>query len=144
MGRLIDFFRKVLRMANDADSDSGTQRQDKRSNGSNTPISLGHGEFDPDHPISSGHKEDRLGFRSVANMLASSLLTQATSHGLVVSIEGVWGSGKSSLVNLLADELKKNQERAPETVRFEPWLVGDRDGMLVELMSDLRLATRMA
>ncbi len=137
MRRLMGFFRKVLRMAKDADPDGQTQRQANESSGSDTPISLGPGEFDSDHPISLGYKEDRLGFRSVANMLASSLLTQATSHGMVVSIEGVWGSGKSSLANLLIDEFKKNQERAPETVRFEPWLVGDRDGMLVELMSDL-------
>lgn len=57
-----------------------------------------------------------------------------------MSIEGVWGSGKSSLVNLLADELRKNQEQAPQIVRFEPWLVGDRNGMLVELMSALASA----
>ena len=127
-------------MAKDADPDGQTQRQANESSGSDTPIWFGPGEFDSDHPISPGYKEDRLGFRSVANMLASSLLTQATSHGLVVSIEGVWGSGKSSLVNLLADELKNDQEQGPEIVRFEPWLVGDRDGMLVELMSDLASA----
>ena len=104
------------------------------------PRSISHGNFDPDHPISYGQKEDRLGFRSVANVVASSLLTQATSHGLVVSIEGAWGSGKSSLVNLLADELKKIKEQAPAIVRFEPWLVGERNGMLTELMSDLASA----
>ena len=137
---LMGFFRELLRMAKDAAPDDQTQRQANGSSGSDISNSLGPGEFDPDHAISPGYKEDRLGFRSVANVLASSLLTQATRHGLVVSIEGVWGSGKSSLVNLLADELKKVREQSPEIVRFEPWLVGERDGMLTELMSDLASA----
>lgn len=140
MRRLMRFFRKGLRMAKDADPGGQAQQQENEPVGPGTSISLGSTELDSDHPISPEHKEDRLGFRSVASTLASSLLTQTTSHGMVVSIEGVWGSGKSSLVNLLIDELKKNQERASETVRFEPWLVGDRDGMLVELMSDLASA----
>ena len=137
---LTGFARKVFSVANDSDREGLTQQEPTVSNSLRGPISNGSGEFDPDQPISPEYKKDRLGFRSVAHSLAHSLLTRATSHGLVVSIEGVWGSGKSSLVNLLAGELSKNQEQAPETVRFEPWIVGDRDGMLVELMSDLASA----
>ncbi len=82
-----------------------------------------------------------MGFQSVADELADSLLKQATDKkGLVVSIEGEWGSGKSSLVNLLADALGRGDDQSPEIVWFEPWLVGDRDGMLGELMSDLASA----
>ncbi|MDH5762369.1 MAG: KAP family NTPase [Nitrospinota bacterium] len=137
---IINFGRKILKMANDDDLKDLPQKEAEEGFDSETPIPLGPGEFDPDHSISSGYKEDRLGFRSVANKLASSILTQVANHGLVISIEGKWGSGKSSLVNLLADELKNDQEKAPEIVRFEPWLVGDRDGMLTELMSDLATA----
>lgn len=127
-------------MANDDNLKGLSQKEAEAVKDSETHIQLGPGEFDPDHSISSGYKEDRLGFRSVANKLASSLLMQVSNHGLVISIEGKWGSGKSSLVNLLAEELKSNQEKAPEIVRFEPWLVGERDGMLSELMSDLASA----
>lgn len=117
-------------------------RQKKKANftkSKGSSISLAHKKFDPDLPISPVSKKDKLGFRAVASDLAKTLLAQSHSSGWVMSIEGEWGSGKSSLVNLLADELKKYQE-APEIVRFEPWIVGNRDGMLGELMSDLAKA----
>jgi predicted KAP-like P-loop ATPase len=142
MRPLMDLVRQASRIAKNADPGRQTQRQAIELGGSIAPLSRASWEFDPDHPIPLGQKEDRLGFRSVASTLASSLLTQATSQGLVVSIEGVWGSGKSSLVNLLAEELLKNQDHAPSIVRFEPWLVGNRDGMLAELMADLALAVQ--
>ena len=81
MRRLMGFFRNILRMAKDAAPDDQTQRQANESSGSDTSTSLGPGEFDPDHPISPGYIEDRLGFRSVANVLASSLSTHCTIHG---------------------------------------------------------------
>ncbi len=137
---LLNFGRKILRMANDDDLKDMPQKEAEGGSDSETPIPLGPGEFDPDHSISSGYKEDRLGFRSVAKELATSLIKQVANHGLVISIEGKWGSGKSSLVNLLAEELENNREQAPKIVRFEPWLVGDRDGMLAALMSDLATA----
>lgn len=95
--------------------------------------------FDPDHPVSPGDAKDRLGFKAVAGDLAKSLLAQPSGSGLVMSIEGQWGSGKSSLLNFLVDELEKTK-KAPPIVRFEPWLVGKRDGMLGELMSGLAAA----
>ena len=140
MRKLADFLRELLRMTSDVEPNGPGKQTFNHVSGTDASISLGPREFDPDHPISPEGKEDRLGFRYVANQLASSLLTQATSHGLVMSIEGHWGSGKSSLVNLLADELTNDRVGAPVIVRFEPWLVGDRDGMLVELMSDLAAA----
>jgi len=127
-------------MAKGPDPSGKTEQQTGDPSGFGNRDSLDPQEFDPDHPLSAEHGVDRLGFQSVAKKLASSLLAQSTNHGLVVSIEGAWGSGKSSLVNLLIRELEGGGQEAPEVVRFEPWLVGDRDGMLAELMSDLALA----
>lgn len=96
--------------------------------------------FDPDCPITPGENRDRLGFASLAKMLAKSLSGQQANRGLVVSIEGEWGSGKSSLLEFLLAELEDETDKPPTIVRFEPWLVGDRKAMLFELMSDLASA----
>jgi predicted KAP-like P-loop ATPase len=93
--------------------------------------------FDPDNALSVGSGIDRLGFQPIAKKLAASLITQSTTQGLVMSIEGKWGSGKSSLAFMLADELRTQPKSAPEIVLFDPWLVGNRDGMLAELMLDI-------
>ena len=82
-------------------------------------------------------KSDRLGFREMAGHLASSFVQNDLSRGFVVGVEGAWGSGKSSLVNLALEELI-GQKDGPRVVRFAPWLVGNRNELLAQLFSDLK------
>jgi hypothetical protein len=51
-------------------------------------------------------------------------------------VEGAWGAGKSSLVNLALEELF-GQKDGPRVVKFAPWLVGNRNELLAQLFSDL-------
>lgn len=81
-------------------------------------------------------KYDRLGFGNIAHHLASAFLQNDLSRGFVVGVEGAWGSGKSSLVNLALEELSK-KEGGPCVIRFAPWLVGSRNELLAQLFSDL-------
>lgn len=83
--------------------------------------------------------EDKLGFRLLARELAISLVEYSANSGFVVGIEGAWGTGKSSLVNLTLDEIEAFGDRAI-CVRFAPWLVGSRDTLLEALFSELELA----
>ena len=76
--------------------------------------------------------QDRLGFGELARHLADVFLRNDLSGGLVVGIEGEWGSGKSSLANLALDMLGKS-DNAPSIVRFSPWIVGNRSELLREL-----------
>ena len=76
--------------------------------------------------------QDRLGFGELARHLAGVFLRNDLSRGLVVGIEGEWGSGKSSLANLALGMLGKT-ENAPSIVRFSPWIVGNRSELLREL-----------
>lgn len=61
-----------------------------------------------DMPI-CGPDEDKLGFNEMARHLADVFLRNDLFEGFVVGIEGAWGSGKSSLVNLAFDILRKEQ-----------------------------------
>lgn len=62
----------------------------------------------------------------------------ATREGLVVGVEGAWGSGKSSLVSLIRDELAKlPAEKRPSIVDFRPWLIGDRDALIGSLFGEI-------
>ena len=88
------------------------------------------------NPI-SGIEDDKLGFGEMAKHLAEAFLENDLSSGLVVGVEGTWGSGKSSLVNLMLNELKRKQ-----VVRFSPWLVGNRDDLLHQYFLDLESAIR--
>lgn len=72
-----------------------------------------------DRPISS-KDEDKLGRARVASVLAEEIRSIDASKGLVMGILGPWGSGKTSLVHLIQEELR---EIPPLTlIEFNPWL----------------------
>lgn len=84
---------------------------------------------------------DKLGFRSVARRVAAAIASQAATDGVVAGVDGKWGSGKSSLVYLIQEELLSTQHRSRVTVvNFRPWLVGHRDALLAGLFSELNNA----
>ncbi|HLY47161.1 MAG TPA: P-loop NTPase fold protein [Stellaceae bacterium] len=90
-----------------------------------------------DRSLSSGD-EDKLGFREVAKRIATALVDHASEDGLAIGIEGTWGSGKSSLLFLIADELGKlPRDREPTIIDFRPWLIGNRDALITSLFGEL-------
>ena len=93
------------------------------------------GSMDNDAPISD-ETEDKLGFRSMACQLASALAQDDLPGGFVIGVEGSWGSGKSSLVNLALEKLE-SMDGGPVVIEFSPWIVGNRSELLQQLFSDL-------
>lgn len=79
---------------------------------------------------------DKLGFSPVAQHLAQVILDQSATDGLVFGIEGKWGSGKSTLINLAIGTLRQASP-APEIIEYSPWLVGSRDDLLGHLFDEL-------
>lgn len=72
-------------------------------------------------------QDDKLGFEPYVRALASFLTHAQTRGPLAVSIEGDWGSGKSSFMLQLEEELLRRSEEAdpgkpqPLIVRFNAW-----------------------
>jgi len=96
-------------------------------------------DVDGDRPITT-KEEDRLGFTPVAEHLARAIADETVSDGLVFGIEGKWGSGKSTLINLTIEALRRIGGRAPEIITFSPWLVGERTELLRTLFDELATA----
>lgn len=94
--------------------------------------------LDGDRPIKR-IEDDRLGFAPIAKQLSQSILDQAAKDGLVFGVEGRWGSGKSTLINLTIASLKE-ATNSPEIIEFSPWLVGSRDDLLQYLFDELATA----
>lgn len=90
-----------------------------------------------EHALRDG-ENDRLGFRNVAERIATSIVDRASVDGLVIGLEGQWGAGKSSLLHLIRRSLDQiPEEERPTVINFRPWLVGDRDALLTALLSEL-------
>lgn len=97
------------------------------------PSSPGH----PERPIEQA-SEDVLGRMNFVRRLADALIDRNTkkSRGLAVGITGAWGSGKSSVLNLLRRHIKEAYPRAL-VVAFDPWLVSGRNDLISEFIREL-------
>lgn len=86
-------------------------------------------------------ERDSLGRKGFAGAAVSALRGVGTSAGLVVSVEGAWGSGKTSALALIEAYLNQEPEESrPVVVHFNPWLVGDRDALLKLFLQKLATA----
>ena len=78
--------------------------------------------------------EDVFGREHFAKNLAHSLVLSIGSPGLVVGIEGEWGSGKSTLIGLIKKNIEISEEgKKTIVIDFNPWMVSTT-GALVEAL----------
>jgi predicted KAP-like P-loop ATPase len=81
--------------------------------------------------------EDKLQRDGFIRRLSDALISPARkATGVIIGITGPWGSGKSSILNLLAQRVG---ETRPETivVRFDPWLISGRNDLISEFIAEL-------
>lgn len=74
----------------------------------------------PDRPIKS-KDEDALGRADFSQKLAESILSWKGKDSLVISLSGEWGSGKSSVINLMKEYLSEKRNK-PTVLEFNPWV----------------------
>lgn len=73
-----------------------------------------------DKPICS-IEQDRLNHIIVVDAIASEI-DSIGKDCAIIGICGKWGTGKSSVMNLLLDKLPSEKY---QTIRFNPWMVRD-------------------
>lgn len=69
--------------------------------------------------------EDKFGFKAdVVELIKTIDTRQIKRQALVVGLRGAWGSGKTSYLNLIKEEVRKNNEYIHHyrLVEFSPWL----------------------
>lgn len=87
-------------------------------------------------------EDDRYGFTAIADGLARSICELDENISTVIGIEGKWGTGKTSLLNLLTDQLRLQVPDTTEIVPFSPWLISPDESPVTSLL--LTIAGRLA
>lgn len=81
--------------------------------------------------------EDQYGFAGIAKRLAPSIIEASKGDGMVVGLEGRWGSGKTSLLNFLRKELQAAELQDIQTITVAPWLNGDSATLVMSLLGPI-------
>jgi KAP family P-loop domain len=74
-------------------------------------------------------ERDHLGFTPYFVSLAQFLISPLTKPPLTVSIEGPWGSGKSSFMKLLKKEIERLSVTRPTIIEFNAWRHDKEDAL---------------
>ena len=91
--------------------------------------------LDSDRALEDEEK-DQFGFVGMAKRLAPSIVEASKGDGMVIGLEGRWGSGKTSLLNFLRAELEGAEEEI-HTITIAPWLNGDTLSLVSSLLEPM-------
>lgn len=88
--------------------------------------------------------DDELGRYKFAEQIATGLVKTASKRtdGLVIGITGAWGTGKSTLVNFIINEVEKLHEESdnlhlPVILRFNPWMFSGQKELQLIFLTEL-------
>ncbi|MCW8345474.1 P-loop NTPase fold protein [Vibrio sp. 10N.222.54.A1] len=98
--------------------------------------------YNNDQPIAS-ECEDKLNRQHFAKEIASLLVLEADAPCLTVSLEGKWGQGKTSILNMV-QEVFSQMDFPPVLVQYNAWANGQSESLLqdflIQFTSQLGLA----
>ena len=90
-----------------------------------------------DKPVSQP-KQDIFGYAHFAKTLADSLTKMDTVEGLVISINGPWGCGKTSVINFIKYFLDNEpDDKKPYIISFNPWLFTGQEDLIENFLSEM-------
>ena len=96
--------------------------------------------FNSDNPILN-ISDDALGRDSFAMKMAGAVCSYRNPESLVVGLYGEWGSGKSSIANMMIKTLEERDyedgSQRPLIVNFNPWNFSDQNQLLFQLFSTM-------
>lgn len=89
-------------------------------------------DYNSDRPIESAN-QDLLGRSTFSKQLAEAIFKYGSKDGLVIGLFGKWGTGKTSILNIVVNEINSLSEDScdkPIIVKFSPWNYTDKDNLI--------------
>lgn len=89
-------------------------------------------DYNSDRPIETVD-QDLLGRSTFSKQLAEAIYKYSGKDGLVIGLFGKWGTGKTSILNIVVNEiniLAEDSGDKPIIVKFSPWNYADKDNLI--------------
>ena len=95
----------------------------------------------PDLPIIKSD-DDTLNRGSFAKSLAQVLLQYSFSSSFAIGLYGEWGSGKTSLLNMVLETVE-NTDNGTVILKFNPWLCSEPKQLITQFFKQMATAVKM-
>lgn len=109
---------------------------------------MSNSDFNSDSPITN-IDDDSLGRDDFARNLGDRIISYKSPRNetLVIGIAGEWGSGKSSLINMVLDHINKEYINSksledvekPILMNFNPWRFSDQDQLISQFFNEMSI-----
>lgn len=81
--------------------------------------------------------EDYLQQEKFVNHLKSVITDYNSQDSLTIQLRGEWGSGKSSVLNMLKNSLEEDSEKGPLVMYFNPWNFSTKNELIKSFFKEL-------
>lgn len=81
--------------------------------------------------------EDYLLQEEFVNHLKSIIMDYNSQESLVIQLRGEWGSGKSSILNMLKKSIEEDNEKGPLVMYFNPWNFSTKNELIKFFFEEL-------
>ena len=95
----------------------------------------------PDLPIKKSD-EDRLNRGAFAKSLAKTISQYSFPSSFTIGLYGEWGSGKTSLVNMVLEAVE-DIDNSAIILRFNPWLCADPKQLITQFFKQMSTAIKL-
>lgn len=102
--------------------------------------------FDPDKPIECLNEEDckrkdKLRRWDYSRKLGEAILKYDSDESLVIGLEGQWGQGKTSIINMALTHVKSSgtEDEEPIVFIFNPWYFSNQNQLIQKFFDEFKI-----
>ena len=84
---------------------------------------------------------DLLGREGLVNVICDSIRSCSPDHVYVIGIKGAWGSGKTTIINIVKKNIMEKEKDLIVIDDFDPWIFGTQEALLTAMYDEILLKT---
>lgn len=86
--------------------------------------------------------EDRLNRSIFASNIAKTIKQYKEIEGLTLGINGEWGAGKTSIIEMIKEDIRIDNESNYVVIDFNPWLFSSRKQLIVDFFKEFSICMK--
>lgn len=92
--------------------------------------------YNSDKPIDNKNN-DRFNRNKFSSRISQTIINRKSDEGLVIGLYGVWGEGKTSVLNMIQNDLEEMDDIF--VVKFNPWRFKDEDSLILNFLKNISI-----